>query len=215
MIKNSQPSRTPRPHDSDDEEGDASMLHQNAPYYNQAGRDSPQAPTYNTSYGGAAVPPTYNGAYAQSQASMRTDPSRMQSSSPFNQYSNTNFPSTAYGGGYSEVKYDMDGSAIGQQGWGENIPMSDAAQFQRQDMGNQAWEMRNQGQANAGGLSRSLTRKVKLNENKILSADYPVPSAVQNSVEAKYRNDLESGSEEFTHIRCKSLSQDNSYPLSN
>jgi len=36
----------------------------------------------------------------------------------------------------------------------------------------------------------------------VLSVEYPVPSAIQNSVQAKYRNDLESGSEEFTHMRC-------------
>ena len=54
----------------------------------------------------------------------------------------------------------------------------------------------------AGGLRRAQTRKVKLVQGSVLSADYPVPSAIQNAIQAKYRNDLESGSEEFTHLRC-------------
>lgn len=58
--------------------------------------------------------------------------------------------------------------------------------------------------AAGGGLKRNATRKVKLVQGNVLSADYPVPSAIQNAVQAKYRNDLESGSEEFTHMRCES-----------
>lgn len=53
-----------------------------------------------------------------------------------------------------------------------------------------------------------MTRKVKLVQGSVLSADYPVPSAIQNAIQAKYRNDLESGSEEFTHMRCKSRVSD-------
>jgi chitin synthase len=66
-----------------------------------------------------------------------------------------------------------------------------------------AWRQRQQpGGGMAGGLKRAQTRKVKLVQGSVLSADYPVPSAIQNAVQAKYRNDLESGSEEFTHMRC-------------
>ena len=54
-----------------------------------------------------------------------------------------------------------------------------------------------------GGLRRYATRKVKLVQGAVLSVDYPVPSAIQNAIQAKYRNDLEGGSEEFTHMRCK------------
>lgn len=53
-----------------------------------------------------------------------------------------------------------------------------------------------------GAIRRYQTRKVKLQQGSVLSVEYPVPSAIQNSVQAKYRNDLESGSEEFTHMRC-------------
>lgn len=65
----------------------------------------------------------------------------------------------------------------------------------------EAWKQRQQ-PGGGGGLKRGMTRKVKLVQGSVLSADYPVPSAIQNAIQAKYRNDLESGSEEFTHMRC-------------
>jgi len=64
----------------------------------------------------------------------------------------------------------------------------------------EAWKQR---QVPGGGIRRYQTRKVKLQQGSVLSVEYPVPSAIQNSVQAQYRNDLESGSEEFTHMRCK------------
>lgn len=71
----------------------------------------------------------------------------------------------------------------------------------------EAWRQRQApGGANGGGgggLRRYATRKVKLVQGSVLSVDYPVPSAIQNAIQAKYRNDLEGGSEEFTHMRCK------------
>jgi Chitin synthase N-terminal len=63
----------------------------------------------------------------------------------------------------------------------------------------EAWLAR---QAPASRLQRYATRKVKLVAGSVLSVDYPVPSAIQNSVQRKYRDDLEGGSEEFTHMRC-------------
>jgi len=62
----------------------------------------------------------------------------------------------------------------------------------------EAWRQR---QIPNGGIRRYATRKVKLQHGSVLSVDHPVPSAIQNSVQLKYRNDLESGSEEFTHMR--------------
>ncbi len=63
----------------------------------------------------------------------------------------------------------------------------------------EAWRRR---QAPGGnGLRRYATRKVKL-QGSVLSVDYPVPSAIRNAVQSKYRNELEGGSEEFTHMRC-------------
>ena len=48
-------------------------------------------------------------------------------------------------------------------------------------------------------LKRYATRKVRLVKGQVLSIDHPVPSAIKNTVQAKYRE----GSEEFTHIRCE------------
>ncbi|KFX92150.1 hypothetical protein V490_05541 [Pseudogymnoascus sp. VKM F-3557] len=52
-----------------------------------------------------------------------------------------------------------------------------------------------------GGLKRYPTRKVKLIQGSVLSIDYPVPSAIKNSLEKKYLADVETGNEEFTHMR--------------
>lgn len=41
----------------------------------------------------------------------------------------------------------------------------------------------------------------------VLSADYPVPSAIQNAMEKKYR-DTEDFAEEFSHMRCESFTPD-------
>lgn len=61
----------------------------------------------------------------------------------------------------------------------------------------EAWRQR---QAPAS-LRRYGTRKIRL-QQQVLSIDYPVPSAIQNAIQAKYRKaDVEGGSEEFTHMR--------------
>lgn len=61
----------------------------------------------------------------------------------------------------------------------------------------EAWRQR---QAPAS-LRRYGTRKIRL-QQQVLSIDYPVPSAIQNAIQAKYRQaDVEGGSEEFTHMR--------------
>ncbi|KUL84207.1 hypothetical protein ZTR_06915 [Talaromyces verruculosus] len=77
----------------------------------------------------------------------------------------------------------------------------------------EAWRQR---QAPGTGLRRYATRKVKLVQGSVLSVDYPVPSAIQNAVQAKYRNDLEGGSEEFTHMRYTAATCDpNEFTLHN
>lgn len=67
--------------------------------------------------------------------------------------------------------------------------------YERSDS-TEAWRARQ----NQSQIKRYATRKVKLVQGN-LSIDYPVPSAIQNSVQPKYRADLEGGSEEFTHMR--------------
>ncbi|OAG39887.1 chitin synthase 3 [Fonsecaea monophora] len=62
----------------------------------------------------------------------------------------------------------------------------------------EAWKQRQA--PGFGTVKRYATRKVKV-VNSVLSIDYPVPSAIQNAIQSKYRTDLEGGSEEFTHMR--------------
>lgn len=51
-------------------------------------------------------------------------------------------------------------------------------------------------------LRRYGTRKIKLVQGSVLSVDYPVPSAIQNAIQPKYR-DLEEGfHDEFKFMRC-------------
>ena len=54
------------------------------------------------------------------------------------------------------------------------------------------------------GVKRSKTRKVKLIQGSVLSIDYPVPSAVQNAIEPRYRNAEGAYEEEFTQMRTHS-----------
>ena len=114
----------------------------------------------------------------------------------------------AYNHGYQEPGY-MGASEY-------DIPDRSASPYARSETGStEAWRQR-ANPAVAGGLKRGATRKVKLVQGAVLSADYPVPSAIQNAVQAKYRNDLETGSEEFTHLRYTAATCDpNDFTLKN
>jgi len=64
----------------------------------------------------------------------------------------------------------------------------------------EAWKQRQA--PNTGGLKRFATRKVKLVQGSVLSVNHPVPSAIKNAIQSKYRVEAETGnSEEFTHMR--------------
>ncbi|KAF2712216.1 glycosyltransferase family 2 protein [Pleomassaria siparia CBS 279.74] len=66
------------------------------------------------------------------------------------------------------------------------------------------------------GLKRNKTRKIKLVQGSILSVDYPVPSAVQNSLEQRYRNADGAVEEEFTQMRYTAATCDpNNFTLQN
>lgn len=111
-----------------------------------------------------------------------------------------------------------DGTTLQDPGYG--MPDRVPSPYSRSETGStEAWRQRAApgGPAAAqGGLKRNATRKVKLVQGAVLSADYPVPSAIQNAVQAKYRNDLESGSEEFTHLRYTAATCDpNDFTLKN
>ena len=105
------------------------------------------------------------------------------------------------GGGYTEYK----GATLTDSAYA--LPDQVPSPYQRSEAGStEAWARRQQPGGGNSNLKRAGTRKVKLVQGAVLSADYPVPSAIQNAVQSKYRNDLESGSEEFTHVRCKRFS---------
>ena len=96
--------------------------------------------------------------------------------------------------GYSRTTLEDPAATFG-------IPGRAPSPYDARDSGStEAWRQRQI--PGATGLKRYATRKVKLVQGSVLSVDYPVPSAIQNAVQAKYRNDLERGSEEFTHMRC-------------
>lgn len=85
------------------------------------------------------------------------------------------------------------------------VPGRAASPYARSETSStEAWRQRQApgGGGGGGNLRRYATRKVKLVQGSVLSVDYPVPSAIQNAIQARYRNDLEGGSEEFTHMRC-------------
>lgn len=66
------------------------------------------------------------------------------------------------------------------------------------------------------GVKRSKTRKIKLVKGSILSVDYPVPSAVQNAIEPRYRNVDDGSDEEFTKLRYTAATCDpNDFTLAN
>lgn len=100
--------------------------------------------------------------------------------------------------GYTEYK----GTTLEDPGYAMDDRV--ASPYNRSETGStEAWARRQQPGGGQSALKRAATRKVKLVQGAVLSADYPVPSAIQNAIQSKYRNDLESGSEEFTHVRCK------------
>ncbi|MCJ1312148.1 Chitin synthase, class 2 [Agyrium rufum] len=81
------------------------------------------------------------------------------------------------------------------------VPGRAASPYARSETSStEAWRHR-QAPAQQSNMKRYGTRKVKLVQGQVLSVDYPVPSAIQNAVQKKYRDDLEGGSEEFTHMR--------------
>lgn len=78
----------------------------------------------------------------------------------------------------------------------------------------EAWRQRQA--PGGGGLKRYATKKVKLVQGSVLSLDYAVPNAIKNAIQQQYRHDLETGSEEFTHMRYTAATCDpNEFTLKN
>jgi chitin synthase len=100
-----------------------------------------------------------------------------------------------------------------QAGFAGHVPGRIASPYDNSDS-TEAWRQRQIG--NNSSIKRYATRKVKLVQGEVLSIDYPVPSAIQNAVLPQYRQDLEGGSEEFTHMRYTAATCDpNDFTLKN
>lgn len=65
-----------------------------------------------------------------------------------------------------------------------------------------AWQSRQQ---QGSAIRRYPTRRINLVKGTVLSVEYPVPSAIRNAIEPKYRDEPGGNPEEFTHLRCKRL----------
>ena len=79
-----------------------------------------------------------------------------------------------------------------------------------------SWVKRQQTDNHGDGMKRSKTRKVKLVQGSILSIDYPVPSAVVNAIEPKYRDEEGAFGEEFSQMRYTAATCDpNDFTLKN
>ncbi|KAF2488449.1 chitin synthase B [Lophium mytilinum] len=187
----------PHHNGSDDEEVERSLLHSNPTGVNPGPFDDPDA----RYHGAPEVRPdsTYSltETYADSNPSTRGTP---------------------YQTGYHEGPEVYSGTHMEDPSQSYGIPGRAPSPYSRSETSStEAWRQRQQpGGGMAGNLKRAGTRKVKLVQGSVLSADYPVPSAIQNAVQAKYRNDLESGSEEFTHMRYTAATCDpNDFTLKN
>jgi chitin synthase len=113
----------------------------------------------------------------------------------------------APGGGFGDT------GGYGQYGYGIDRPVSTV------DDDEDSWIQRQHQMTHttsrAGGLKRFNTRKVKLVQGSVLSIDYPVPSAIKNAVQPRYR-DVEGGNEEFMKMRYTAATCDpNDFTLKN
>lgn len=129
-------------------------------------------------------------------------------------------PTTVPGGGGSSVsgfgnEYGSQHSAgeYGGQLGGAAFPEYDRPASTVND--ESSFMQRQQTTKRSGGLGRTKTRRVKLQQGGVLSIDYPVPSAIKNAIQPKYR-DAEGGSEEFTKMRYTAATCDpNDFTLKN
>ena len=116
---------------------------------------------------------------------------------------------TAYNDAYRGGHDHYPGTTLEDSAATYGVPGRVPSPYSRSETSStEAWRQRQAPEGN--GLRRHATRKVKLIqgsplEGPVLSVDYPVPSAIQNAIQPKYRSDLEGGSEEFTHMRCRAL----------
>ena len=168
--------QTYRPPPHSDDEAEHALLNQNSTY--QGHYDD---------HHGRPLTPGQESVYTLNESYAGGDPSKL----PPTNYNQSYDPSSQpYDQTYNSSGYTLNN---GQP----NMPPAPSP-YERSDS-TEAWRQRQVGASQS--LKRYATRKVKLVQGSVLSIDYPVPSAIQNAIQAKYRNDLEGGSEEFTHMR--------------
>ncbi|KAJ4356913.1 Chitin synthase, class 3 [Ascochyta clinopodiicola] len=113
----------------------------------------------------------------------------------FNRNHDAHEPSGPYGQGFAVSEDRLDDSQHIEESWLQRQQQSAPADF---------------------GVKRTRTRKVKLVQGSVLSASYPVPSAVQNAVEPRYRNAEGVDEDEFTQLRYTAATCDpNDFTLAN
>lgn len=116
-------------------------------------------------------------------------------------------PGQGYGGGFDQ--FQADG------GYGYGRPASTVNDTEDEWMQRQQQPMGMGGGSRGGGLKRYNTRKVKLVQGSVLSAEYPVPSAIKNAVQSCYRN-TEGSNDEFMKMRYTAATCDpNDFTLKN
>ncbi|KAI0156754.1 glycosyltransferase family 2 protein [Xylariaceae sp. FL1272] len=153
------------------------------------------------------------GQYEHDRLGAHTPPVRPVSAYSLTESYATNAPPTTttpqpYGNEYQSGYVGTPGDETGGFGYGGPRPASTVDS-------DESWVRRQQPGGAPGGLKRYATRKVKLVQGSVLSVEYPVPSAIKNAVQAKYR-DAEHGSTEFTNMRYTAATCDpNDFTLKN
>lgn len=104
---------------------------------------------------------------------------------------------------YAMPQYNNRYQPSPEPGYGYSTPPPPVPFQPDEDRSDVDWRERQMPGGAPGAIKRYKTRKVKLEQGSVLCVDHRVPSAIQHSVQAKYRNDLEHGSIEFTHLRCR------------
>ncbi|KAL9611575.1 MAG: hypothetical protein Q9167_003794 [Letrouitia subvulpina] len=180
LPQNSSQYHLPPQHDGSDDEAESALLH-----HNQSG--------------------PFSGPFDENRARIGTPPIRPPSNYTLSESYVGGHPASSappYNGGYNDEydKYSSSGNTLQDPSAAFGVPGRVPSPYERSETSStEAWRQR-QAPAHAKDLKRYATRKVKL-QGPVLSLDYPVPSAIQNAIQQKYRNDLEGGSEEFTHMR--------------
>ena len=151
----------------------------------------------------------FNGPFDESRRGTATPPQRPESRYSLTEsYTGMERVPPGYADPYSDKQSSITASTLPDPTQAFGAPPGRTPSPYNRSVESSSTEGWRQRQAPGGTtLKRFATRRVPLVQS-VLSVDYPVPSPIQNSVLSRYRSDLEGGSEEFTHLRCKFWSLD-------